>query len=217
MRGFRHGYRSSRCAEANKSFENHKSEPSLGSIAGRSPTAARLLAWLAAVRARASMPILLGLEVAAAFGVASALRSGYGNALGLTVGEAASKVKNSEFSIWTTELDFATSLARSFVSETPSESGESSNAPSSSHEDGVRHDAGASTPVDKRSIDAVAPTSPVRVRMRVRSMRLPRLFAEPVFLDEAAGEGVLSGARMLEQLAHAVPRRFGDAGTPHRR
>uniref|UniRef100_A0A7S0J196 Oxidation resistance protein 1 n=1 Tax=Calcidiscus leptoporus TaxID=127549 RepID=A0A7S0J196_9EUKA len=47
--------------------------------------------------------------------------------------------------------------------------------------------------------------SPVRVNLRVRSLRLPRLFAPE------GPCGVLCGIEMLEQLSNAVPRRFGDA------
>ena len=57
---------------------------------------------------------------------------------------------------------------------------------------------------------APVPASPVP--LRVRSLRLPRLLAVPAVADEGPEAVVLGGSAMLEQVANAIPRRFGDIG-----
>ena len=53
------------------------------------------------------------------------------------------------------------------------------------------------------------PTTPARIPLRLRSLRLPELRGPP---ELAAEERVLRGVPLLEQLSNAVPRRFGDVG-----
>ena len=57
--------------------------------------------------------------------------------------------------------------------------------------------------------DSDAPCSPVRVSLRVRSLRLPMLY---VAKDHSANTILNGNAMLVEQLSNAVPRRFGDAG-----
>ena len=57
--------------------------------------------------------------------------------------------------------------------------------------------------------DEAEPTTPARVPLRLRSLRLPELRGPP---ELAAEDRVLRGVPLLEQLSNAVPRRFGDVG-----
>jgi hypothetical protein len=77
---------------------------------------------------------------------------------------------------------------------------------------------GQAAPEDEAEAEAAAaaaaaaveePTTPARIPLRLRSLRLPELRGPPGL---AAEERVLRGVPLLEQLSNAVPERFGDVG-----
>ena len=72
---------------------------------------------------------------------------------------------------------------------------------------------GQAAPEDEAAAAAAAaveePTTPARIPLRLRSLRLPELRGPPGL---AAEERVLRGVPLLEQLSNAVPERFGDVG-----
>ena len=74
---------------------------------------------------------------------------------------------------------------------------------------------GQAAPEDEAAAAAAAaaaveePTTPARIPLRLRSLRLPELRGPPGLAVE---ERVLRGVPLLEQLSNAVPERFGDVG-----
>ena len=62
---------------------------------------------------------------------------------------------------------------------------------------------------DEADEAATDPNSPYVIKQRLRSLHLPQLRGPPGIPPD---ERVLCGFSMLEQLASAVPRRFGDVG-----
>ena len=109
----------------------------------------------------------------------------------------------------------AASLARSLVLDHPAADGESSAACSSERSSSQVATHAATSIADASaasSSSADAACSPVRVSLRVRSLRLPRLYAPEEVASENSAHVVLCGSTMLEQLSNSVPRRYGDTG-----
>ena len=145
------------------------------------------------------MPVLFGLEVVAGVAVAGALRR--------VAPETTAAVSGRISSVATG----ASSAVTSFVygsSSTDDDAPTTAGAPAS-----AAGPAAAAAPPVAKSETPPSPFSPTRVNLRaVKALRLPRLLGPSSALGEPAHATVLTNGAMLEQVAAAVPRRYGDTG-----